>query len=253
MKYTLLQMAQIIASSMDSDEFESINDTPESLQIANVIRIAYFDLVNQSNLPEDRLLFNLNETDLSTPVLMTVPDDFDTAEWIKYNVATSESPDQNWRMLKPLSVQDFQDYTYALRESEAWVGTFNLTIGSSTVPFLYRNDKMPEFYTTIDDTQVVFDSYSSAEETNLTSARTLAQGRKSQTFDMTDTFIPPMNDDQFQLLLQEAKSLAWAELKQTPHSKAEQSARRQKILQQKNKKRVKIYKAFDELPYFGRI
>lgn len=253
MKYTLLQMAQIIASSMDSDEFDSINDTTESLQIANVIRTCYYDLVNQAHLPEDKNLFNLEETDETTPTLMRVPDAFDSVEWIKYDqINPNTSTDHLYTEMHALSVEDFLDRMYQLNTSETSVGTFNLTINASTVPFYYRNEKTPEFFTTLDDTQIVFDSINFAVEPFLDTAKTLAKGRLIQTFDMSDVFTPPLDEDQFQLLLQTAKALAWAELKQTPHSSAERSARVQKISQQINKKRVKIYKDFHELPNFGR-
>ena len=253
MKYTNLQMVQIIASSMDSDEVGSVNDTAESLQILNCIRTCYYDMVNQAHLPEDKNLFNLNETSAATPVLMSVPDAFASVEWIKYDIQNPNTTDShNFKEIRPLSLEDFLNDMYDLNSTEPSVSTFSLPINTSTVPFYFRNDKMPDYYTTIDDTQIVFDSYQSSVEPFLDTAKTIAKGRLIQTYLMTDQFIPPMDEDQFQLLLQMSKSLAWAELKQTPNAYAERSARTQKISQQINKKRVKIYKDFADLPYFGR-
>ena len=59
MKYTLLQLVQTIASSMDSDEVNSISDSTESLQIANIVRSVYYDLINRAKLPEHFTLVTL--------------------------------------------------------------------------------------------------------------------------------------------------------------------------------------------------
>lgn len=252
MKYTLLELSQIIASSMDSDEFTSINDTTESYQIAQVIRTTFYDLANQGHFPEHMVLFNLLETSAATPTRMTLPTDINSLKWLKYNVEDLVNTDQQWEILRPLSLEDFTFRMHQLNESATDVDTYNLTIGSSTISILLINDKAPEFYTTYDDNSIIFDSYDSTTETFLRTIKTEGYGRKIQTFSMYDSFTPTLDEDQFALLLQESKSLAWAELKQTPHAKAEQSARRHKISQQINKKAIKIYKSFDELPNFGR-
>jgi len=69
---------------------------------------------------------------------------------------------------------------------------------------------------------------------------------------MGDTFIPELDDQQFPLLLNEAKSLAFFELKQTPHTKAEQEARRQWTSLQRDKSVDDKPSSFDALPNFGR-
>jgi hypothetical protein len=45
-KMTLLEMTQDILSDMDSDEVNSINDSVESLQVAQIIKTTYFNIVN---------------------------------------------------------------------------------------------------------------------------------------------------------------------------------------------------------------
>lgn len=252
MKYTLLEMTQLIQSSMDSEAVASINDTPESLQVANVIKTVYYDLVSRSNLPEDYNLFNLTATSASTPVVMTLPTTYDNLISIRYNVEDLIDTDQQWRSMKYWTLADFQDRMYRLNESESNIATFNLTINGSTVPVLYWTDRHPTCYTTYDDNTILFDSLDTTVDTFLSAVKTQGYGRRLKTFTMSDSFIPDMDEDQFQLLLQEAKSLAWAELKQSQHQKAEQSARRLKISQQKSKTAIKGLKSFNELAYFGR-
>ena len=56
---TLLRLVQDILSSLDSDEVNSISDTPESLQVANIVRTTYEDLVSLLDLPEHFSFFEL--------------------------------------------------------------------------------------------------------------------------------------------------------------------------------------------------
>ena len=85
MNMTLLQMTQDILSSMGSDEVNSIGDTIESMQVANIIKNKYFDVINRADLPEHYKLFQLNPSlDFSSPVLMYVPSEINSIKWIKY-------------------------------------------------------------------------------------------------------------------------------------------------------------------------
>jgi hypothetical protein len=85
MNMTLLQMTQDILSSMGSDEVNSIGDTIESMQVANIIKNKYFDVINRADLPEHYKLFQLNPSlDFSSPVLMYVPSEINNIKWIKY-------------------------------------------------------------------------------------------------------------------------------------------------------------------------
>lgn len=253
MKYTLLQLTQSILSSMDSDEVTSINDTTESLQVANVIRTAYYDLVNQVDLPEDYTVFNLTETSVASPVKMTLPATFSNFKSLRYNTVVLGETDPLWTVMKPMALEDFLDYTYQLKVSESNVETFSITtVSGNTLPIIYRNDQAPQYYTSFDDNTVIFDSYDSAVETYLKSLKTLAYGKQVRTFTMSDAFTPSLDEEQFALLLAEAKALAWAELKQTVHSKAEQSARRQKVAQQYHKRAIRSLSDLDQLINFGR-
>lgn len=69
---------------------------------------------------------------------------------------------------------------------------------------------------------------------------------------MQDSFIPDLDDEQFTLLLNEAKALAYFELKQSAHPKAEQEIKRGWSSVQKNKSVVNSPGYFNELPNYGR-
>jgi len=69
---------------------------------------------------------------------------------------------------------------------------------------------------------------------------------------MTDNFIPDLDEQQFPMLLNEAKSLAFLELKQQVHPKAEQEIKRQASSIQKFKTKSVRPTPFEQLPNFGR-
>lgn len=253
MKYTLLDLVQAVASSMDSDEVNSISDSVESLQIANVIRTAYFDLKDRANLPEHYSLVNLEASgDTDKPVLMTLPETVSKVVWIKYDQETVDNPELNMQLIDFIPLEDFLRRMHSLSETADNVGMFTHTVGSSSFTILYEDDRPPSYYTTFDDNTLIFDSYDSGVDTTLQAAKTMCYAKLVVPFEMSNTFVPDLDEEQFSLLLNEAKSLAWAELKQTAHAKAELNSRRGWSRLQKSKYASQKQSDFDQLPYFGR-
>lgn len=253
MKYTLLDLTQAVLSSMDSDEVNSIGDTVESLQVATVIRSAYFDIITRANLPEHYSLVNLDPSlDETKPVVMYIPSTVAEVIWLKYNAATTTDTELLMRPVRFVELQEFLAQSYQLLSSDANVATVTLTLKGNHVPFLYKNDRAPTCYTSFDDNTLIFDAYDAAVDTTLQSSKTLAYARLTIPWTMADTFMPPLDDAQFALLLNEAKSLAWAELKQTAHVKAEKNSQRGWSTLQKNKHETEQTSFFDRLPNYGR-
>lgn len=253
MKYTLLDLVQTISSSIDSDEVNSITDSVESQQIATIVRSEYFDMLEDNNLPEHFDMINLQASGTSDlPVVMYVPTDVAKVLWVKYNKATVDVPNINMGLLKYISLQDFFDRADQLSESEDNVELMELTINGSTIPLLYQTDKHPEFYTSFDDKTMLFDSLDVSVDSYLISNKTLAAAKMSIPFSMTDSFIPDLDETQFNQLLNAAKSTAWLELRQTQHPKAERAVMRNKIRTQKTKVRVPGQTDFEKTIAFGR-
>jgi hypothetical protein len=92
--FTLLEMTQNILSALSSDEVSSISDTVESLQVANIIKGKYYDMVHRSDPPQQNLLFQMTASGDSTkPTLMLMPSTVSRIDWIKYyNSSPSNSP-----------------------------------------------------------------------------------------------------------------------------------------------------------------
>jgi len=217
MRYTLLEITQDILSSMDSDEINSITDTVESDQVVTVIKTVYDDILSRSGLASEKILFNLTASgDNTKPVLMTKPSNVINVNWVQYNCIQTGDTDPNWIDMTYVPIHDFMIMTNNMTPSTTDVDSFSHTVNGFTFSFNYRNDRRPTYYTTFDDNTVVFDSFDSAVDTTLQTSKTLCSGTRDFTFTKDDGWVPELPPDKFALLLAEAKSLAWAELKQTP-------------------------------------
>lgn len=369
MKYTVLEMTQSILSSMSSDEVNSIGDTAESLQIANILETVYYNIAARGNLPEHNGLVQLQGSDDPTrPVLMTVPDNVTKIDWIEYYdanpadgtafqidqfgafsnqhatntdlsaigsttgsfpwIATSTSTvtvglgTQNftvannnnifpgnqceilsgttpymsgtviayvpgttnavlsidvtaisgsgtfstwtinqlgapttapgYKAIHIIPVSEFIKRQTSLNPTVSNVGQFNFNFNGQNFLFNYQNDTQPRYCCIINNQYVIFDNYNLNFDSTLQGSNTMCMAWFIPPFILEDNFIPNLNDYQFPLLIAEAKSLAFLELKQTMHQKAEQETRRQWSNLQKNKSVTNKPTYFQQLPDFGR-
>ncbi len=278
MKQSLLSMTQDILSSMSSDEVNSISDSPESLQVATIIKQKYFDIVTRVPLPEHETLIQLDASlENIAPVLMYVPEGVENIKWIKYfnsnpagsgtiNTTThdtntditntsggSSSAPPGYQEVVILPNKQFIDYVVTFNTSDSDTKTFTLNNHQGVgFVFNYKNDRQPQYCTIINNYYVIFDSFDNTQDSTLQGSKTMALALSSPKWEMVDSFIPDLADEQFPLLLNEAKSLAFFELKQQPHQLAMQETKRGWSTVQKNKAVVNKPTYFNELPNFGR-
>lgn len=281
MKQTLLEMTQDILSAMSSDEVNSISDTTESMQVATIIKQKYFDIINRVPLTEHEQLVQLDPSlDADVPVLMYVPEKVAELKWLKYynsnvgndtnttndhdinvdieenaNNAGSVAPGYEYVTILP--IKQFIDMVNSFNTSDTNVETFAFVDNSNdvingTYNFNYMNDRQPNFCTVISNYYVIFDAYDNTVDTTLQARKTLGYGRIIPHWSMVDNFIPNLAEEQFQLLMNEAKALAFFELKQQPHQLAMQETKRGWSTVQKNKSVANKPNYFDALPNFGR-
>lgn len=259
MKMTLLDLTQNILSRMSSDEVNSIGDTTESQQVANIVKNKYFDIVNRVKLPEHEQLVQLNPSlDTTSPVLMYVPDGVADLKWIKYFNSNSDEgiPPPGYLYVNIVPLEQFIDMVNKFNTEESNVESFTFSDTSNSFPgdytFYYKNDRQPCYCTVISNYYVIFDSYDSTQDDTLQSSKSMAWGRIIPFWSNVDSFIPDLAEEQFQLLLNEATALAFYELKQQPHQLAMQEANRGWSNIQKNKAVVNRPTYFNELPNYGR-
>jgi hypothetical protein len=259
MKYTLLQMTQDILSNMSSDEVNSIGDTTESLQVATILKQKYYDIVSRADLPEHNQIFQLSPS-LSNlqPVLMFIPDGIGRIEYVKYFNSNKGGDDDapGYQYVTMLPFNQFLEMVNKFDLSDTTVDSFVFSDTSNKFPgnftFYYKNDKQPTYCCILSNFYVIFDSFDLTQDDTLQGSKTMCFGQVVPAFQMVDGFIPDLDSQQFPLLLNEAKALAFYELKQQPHAKAEQEIKRQWSTVQKNKSLNNKPDYFDQLPDFGR-
>jgi len=281
MKYTLLEITQDILSNLSSDEVNSISDSTEALQVATIIKQKYYDIISRGNLPEHNQVFQLNASlDSTKPTLMSIPDGIGRIEYIKYydtnpldgdsfststhgvntdiinNASNAGVPIPGYRYIDMLPIEEFLSMINKFNPSDDTTQTYTFSDTSNGYPgnftFLCKNDRTPQYCCVLSNHYVIFDSFDNTQDSTLQGSKTMCFGQVVPTFQMVDTFIPDLDVQQFPLLLQEAKNLAYFELKQQPHQLATQEIKRQWSTVQKNKSINNRPKAFDQLPNFGR-
>lgn len=246
MKMTLLEMVQNILSAMDSDEVNSIGDTVESLQIAEGVRDAYFDLVSGLDLPEHVQLVHLDAyNDPERPNYLKVPSNVKKIKWIKYNNFTDGHDD--YRDVAYLEPDEFLDRQFRITNYDY---TQVITSGSLILPVWWNEN--PRFWTSFDDETIVFDGYNNTLDNTLQSSKSLCLAVIEPDFNMEDDFIPKLDGNLFPTLLAEAKSSAFINHKQVSNSKEEQRAKRGRVRFQNDLWRADQRKPYNRLPDYGR-
>lgn len=251
MRYTLLDMTQQILSSMDSDEVNSIDDTVESLQVANIIRQCYYDMAADLNLPIHERIIQLTASGVvSRPCIMSIPENVITIEKIYYDVRKDGTTTPDYRLLEQVSLAEFIERNLQLRnQSSTDVGTQVFPNDGTNTTFFYKKLKAPEIYASVGGGFIVFDGLDTLVDSTLQTSKTLVHAHRWPSFSMTDAFYPELDPSQFPMLLQKAKTRAFKELKQQDNAESVREERNQKIAYQKRKD---SRTGFDKVPKFGR-
>lgn len=225
-KLTLLAMVQDILSDINSDEVNSINDTVESLQVAQIIKTTYFNIITEGDWPHLRQLDQLDATNAVTPSHMKMPENVQSIEWIKYNKRTSTDTDDKYGDISFLYPDDFLNIVLSRKDSDS--DTTKVTDITAGVDLYIVNNKAPKYWTSFDDEYIVFDSYDSGVDSFLQNSKTTVMMWREPVFTITDTFVPDLPMKAFPYLLSESKSVSFERVAQEASGKEEQIATRQK-------------------------
>jgi len=226
-KMTLLEIVQDIMSDMDSDEVNSINTTPESLQVAQIIKTSYYNIVDGTDYPFLYELFRMTASGTTArPTHMLLPEDIIDLKYIKYNSKLKSTDKDLFQVIEYKTPEEFMHLTDA-RDSTATATVLKVTDPTGITINILKN-KQPQCFTSFDDESLVFDSYLSSLDSTLQSSKTQCHGKRSVAFTLSDAFIPDIPVQLFSYLLAEAKSTAFVVLKQMANPKAEQTATSQR-------------------------
>lgn len=222
MRKTLLEIVQDILNDMDGDQVNSINDTVESQQVAQIVRSCYEERIANRNWPHLKKLIQLDHAgELSKPNYLKAPDNLKELEELQYDVGEGK---KQYRRITYKEPSEFLMFVNMRDSSNPNVLTVQDYTGAE---LLIANDKAPTYYTSFDDKHLVFDSYDANEDDTLKKAKTQCIAYIFPEWTHTDDFIPDLPTEAFPMLVEEAKSASFFALKQMINDKAEQKAGRQ--------------------------
>lgn len=237
-KMTLLEMVQNIASALETDEVNSITDTTESLQIAEVIKETFFELFTNTDIPEHIGLLRLESvSDLDSPNYLRIPSNVNKISWLRYKDFRGN---ETFNPVKYMNPRDFMDMVIMWPDNTTDPYLVDTVDPASGVTYKVRADCPPLHYTILNDEYIAFDSWDSDYEATVEGDNSLTFGSKNFEFEMEDAFIPPLDSNLFPLLLAESKSVCFINIKQVSSAKEEQRARRQKRKFQREKYKSRV-------------
>lgn len=227
MKLSLLDMTQDILNDIDGDPVNSIDDTVESQQIAQIIKTTYYALMHRRNWKGNRTLLQITASgDDALPTHMTFPDNLSELIFVNYDCHRTGQDRKIYQNIRYLYPDEFLRRQNGLNQSNSNVDVIQ---DPSGVPLLIRNDIPPTVWTSFDDKVMVFDAYDKAVEDTLQASKVQAMGFVTPAWRPVDTFVPELPEEAFTLLLEEAKSRVSMKLRQMADQKSEQEAQRQNV------------------------
>lgn len=226
MTKTLLDITQEILSRMDGDEVNSISDTEESEQVARHIVSTYDAMVSNSNWFHTRRALTLvPRSDTDYPTHISLNENVKELSFINYNKVKSGETRKDYREVKWKEPDDFLRY---INTRDSTASNVQVVTDDSGIELLILNDKAPEYFTSFDDENIIFDSFDSDVDTTIQSSKVQAQGFIIPTLALEDTAEPQLPPDAMVALIEEATSKAQWWVRQFQDTKSEQESKRQK-------------------------
>ena len=146
-KMTLLSMVQDILNDMDGDEVNSISDTVESEQVAQIIKTTYDAIMSNRDWAHTKtLLKTVASGDSALPTHMTFDENIKEILFINYNNALSGETRLKYTKVKYKNIDDFLRISNA-RDNDA--SNVDIITDPTSVQLLIRNDVHPTYYTSV--------------------------------------------------------------------------------------------------------
>ncbi len=250
-KMTNLEIVKDILSDMDAEDIAAIGDTAESTQVFNLVKSTFDGLVASRQIPEHKGLFELTETDASSPSVMTLPANVIEVDWIQMDVRTDETVGvaRRYSEIEWIPPEEFILRTRNRNDTDTTVEILDVTAFTGDTEVMIRNDRAPSFYTSFDDANIIFDAYNIALDAFIPSLKTQAYGTLEPTWVSTDGGTQDIDLDLFPRFLSAIKNRSNAALKQAANAKEERWERSLIITAQATRHRTQNLK---RQTHFGR-
>lgn len=225
MKMDLLKLTQSILSDIGGDEVNSIEDTFESSQVAEIIRTTYLAMMSNRNWPHLRKMIKLDASgDPLLPTHMSLKDSVKELISVKYDCATATATKKDYREIRYVTPEDFLRFIYQRDSSDATVTVVTDPSGSE---LFIKNNCSPTYVTSFDDVTMVFDAFDLAVDTTLQESKIQTLAYVMPEWDHVDDFVPDLPEIAFSALLESAKSACFIRVAQRGDQQAAMEAKRQ--------------------------
>lgn len=225
MKDTLLQIVRDILNDLDADEINSIDDTVEAQQVANIVRQCFLEMTSNRNWKHTRKLVQLEPSgDIAKPNYLRLPENLKRLESISYD---KRKEGQDVVRLEELKYKEPDEFLRFVSNRKGDAENVEQITDFSGIKLLIINDQPPQYWTSFDDNYLVTDAYDKTVDDTLKKSKTACIAYMSPQWEHTDDAIPDLPEEAFAALREEAKSTAFVVIKQMANQKAEQKAKRQ--------------------------
>lgn len=225
MAQTLIEIVTDILSDMDGDDVTSINDTYESLQVAQIVKSTYLAMMSNRNWPHTARALNIIPSSNNLlPTHTMLPENVKEVISVFYDIRKGGQTRMDMRQIRYMDPDDFLRRVNSRNSDDL---NCDIVLDPSGIRLLIMRNKAPDYYTSFDDSTIVFDSYDSSADSTIQANKTLIRAYIIPPFELRDDFVPDLPAEAFSALIEEAKSKAMLKLKQTQDIKAEQEAGRQ--------------------------
>lgn len=222
MAKSVLDYVQATLSVMDSDQVDTLGDTEESSQVAQLLVDVYEELMAREEWAHLEGPLTLTAAaDVTSPAKFTVPEAVKSVKWLAYNV--SEVGEYKKRDLFYLKPEEFLQ-RYSAGEGDS---TKLLVDLGTNLHYYVSLDSWPTHWTSFDDLTIVMNAVNKTYDSTLTATKLQGWGVSLSPFQVTDTFIPDLPRHMEPLLQAELNRQAFQYFKQLESKPDEQKAQRQ--------------------------
>lgn len=232
MKTTLLALVQNILSSMSSDDVDSIDDTEESRQVANICEDTFYNLQAIRDWGHKLEVIQLTASgNNDQPTRMLLPVTTRRIESIWYDKQTSDDTEAKWQLI---SYKDPDSFLQLVLQTPTGDNVTEITDDVQSLVFRVFNDRGPTYWSSFDDEYIWFDAHDSSVDDTLQQSKTTVRAVVDVAFTKTDGATIDVPNHDWALYRELAKSRAFEEIKQTVNQSASATARRLMVRAQRN-------------------
>lgn len=213
---SLLKVVQKTLEALGSDQVNTIGDTPEAEQIAQMAEDSYYDILNQHEWPWLKQLTTLQSVaDGDLPTYLLIPNEVVRVDQFKYYY--TDETDANvgdlalfrdvcW--LKPTA------FVNMVQQRNTQSADVQLMISTEGVRLPIFNTRPPDYWTSFDDKYIVCDAFDNTIESTLEGNRSQVIVKRIPDFQVDDDFTPDAPPHFFQAWLNDVISTAFQYMRQ---------------------------------------